>query len=397
MVKPKIVSFIVVLILLSSLSALAQDLQITSKHSDFSISEQGKVQKYIHLKSDQDLVIKVKGPMFINIKFRAVVPADKKGEVSFTLSYLRDGGFRSVNEYKLKLEPKKQNRKIDIITKGTYWVSEHRWIQIKVPEGEHLYQISRPLELPEGLILKVYKSEKEEPQLLAKPEVSDIPIEPIPPKNEKPKAEKVIVAERVTDKKLEVEEKKSISEPAKESTNEKKYFSVALKANVLIPTSRVDSTYAFSLDLKYISPLLNNRLAFGVEAGYYPLSGSGKNLDSEIGLFDYSFSITNIPIFIGAEYLLPIKNIPVGIFVNGGGAIVLSYSTSKVFDGESYSDGIAYGYFLGAGAQISPGYGFIISEIRYSSAYLKYDTKVDIGERGNLGGSSLYIGYKLVF
>ncbi|MGB9600944.1 MAG: hypothetical protein ACPL7I_10365, partial [Myxococcota bacterium] len=360
-------SFILIVILTHfPLTIFSQDMQITSKHSDFSISEQGKVQKYIHLKSDGDLVIKAKGPMFINIKFRALVPLDKKGQVSFNFTYLRDGGFRSINEYTLKLEPKKQNRKIEIITEGTYWASEHRWIQIKVPEGEHIYQISRPQELSEGLILKIYKSEKEEPQLLAKPEVSDIPIEPIPLKAPKSSSEKVIIAERVTDKKPLVEERRVVKE---EEKGAKRYFSVALKANVLVPTSRVDSTYAFSLDLKYISPLLHNRLAFGVEAGYYPLSGSGKNLDAEIGLFDYSFSITNIPIFIGAEYLLPIKNIPVGIFVNGGGSIVLSYSTSKVFEGESYSDGIAYGYFLGAGAQISPGYGFIVSEIRYSSAY----------------------------
>ncbi len=380
-------SFFLFPVILSS-----QELKITSKHSDFSISEQGKPQKYIHLKSDQDLVINVRGPMYINIKFRALVSAEKKGSATFTLSYLRDGAFRSNNEYTLKLEPKKQNRKIDVITEGGYWATEHRWIQIKVPDGEHIYQIPRPAELPEGLILKVYKAEKEDSAILAKPEVSDIPIAPIPVKKE----EKVIVAEKVSDKKPVITaENKEVSH--KRPAEKTRYFSAALKANVLIPTSRVDSTYALSLDLKYISPLLNNRLAFGIEAGYYPLSGSGKNMDPQIGLFEYSFSITNIPVFIGAEYLLPLNALPLGIYVNGGYAMVFSYSTSKVFEGESYTDGIAYGYYLGSGVQISPGYGFIISELRYSSAYLKYDTKVDIGETGNVGGTNFYIGYKLVF
>jgi|GEM_PF-6307477 len=386
-------SFIIVLFLLSPLSLFSQEIKITSKHSDFSISEQGKIQKYMHLKSDQDLVINVKGPMYINIKFRALVPADKKGDISFTLSYLRDGTFRSNNEYTLKQEPKKKHKKIDIITEGTFWATEHRWIQIKVPEGGHIYQIPRPVELPEGLVLKIYKSEKENNTILAKPEISDIPIASLPqPEENRPK---VILAEKIQDKKPVNEIKNEVIE--KRTVTPQKYFSAALKANILVPTSKVDSTFALSLDLKYISPLLNNRLAFGVEAGYYPLSGSGKNMDAQIGLFDYSFSITNIPIFIGAEYLLPIRKIPIGIFVNGGTTIVLSYSTSKVFAGESYTDGVAYGYYLGTGAEICPGYGFIISELRYSSAYLKYDTKVDLGDTGNIGGTNLYLGYKLVF
>lgn len=376
----------------------SQDLKITSKHSEFSISEQGKVQNYILLKSDSDLVIKAKGPIFINIKFRGLVSGDKKGDVSFTLSYLRDGGFRSSNEYTLKLEPKKKNRKIEVITEGGYWATEYRWIQIKVPDGEHIYQISRPVDLPEGLILKVYKAEKEMPEILAKPEVPEVPIAQLAPKKEEVR---VISAQKSEEKAFVREEKVAKIEErkgpvVKRPYDKERYFSSALKVNILVPTSRLDSTYAFSLDLKYISPLLQNRLAFGVEVGYYPLSGSGKNLDPEIGLFDYSFSITNIPLFIGSEYLLPLS-LPVGIYVDGGFAMVFSYATSKVFGGESYTDGIAYGYYLGAGAQISPGYGYIISELRYSSVYIKYDTKTDEGATGNMGGTGLFIGYKLVF
>ncbi|MCX7958380.1 MAG: hypothetical protein N3B13_04970, partial [Deltaproteobacteria bacterium] len=119
--------------------------------------------------------------------------------------------------------------------------------------------------------------------------------------------------------------------------------------------------------------------------------------DPQLGLFDYSFSITNIPLFIGAEYSLPLNKLPVGIYVNGGYAMVFSYSTSKVFEGETYTDGIAYGYYLGAGSDISLGYGFIITEFRFSSAYLKYDTKIDSGTAGNIGGTNFYVGYKLVF
>lgn len=386
--KLTILSFILLFPMILS----SQDLKITSKHSDFSISEQGKPQNYIHLKSDQDLVISAKGPIYINIKFRALVGAEKKGSVTFTLSYLRDGAFRSNNEYTLKLEPKKQNKRIDVITEGGYWATEHRWIQIKVPEGEHIYQISRPAELPEGLILKVYKAEKEDSAILAKPEVSDVPIVPLQPKER----EREIIAHKVEDKKPEATAEKSVVSENKQPVKIK-YFSAALKVNILMPMSRVDSTYALSLDLKYISPLLNNRLAFGIEAGYYPLSGSGKNVDQQIGLFDYSFNITNIPVFIGAEYLLPLNKLPFGVYVDGGYAMVFSYSTSKVFGGESYTDGIAHGYYLGSGVQVSPGYGFVISELRYSSAYLKYDTKVDIGETGNVGGANFYIGYKLVF
>jgi len=388
------ISFFLFILFLISQYAFAQDLRITSQHSEFSVSEEGKVQKYILLKSDADLVIKVKGPTFINIKFRGLVPMDKKGNASFTFSYLRDGGFRSTNNYDVKLEPRKKNKKIDIITEGTFWATEPLWIQIKVPEGDHIYQISRPMELPEGLILKVFKANKEDTTIAAKPEVSDIPIAPLPPKEVK-KETKVIMAERVGDRTPVVEEKKV--EKREEEPQKKRYFSVAVKANLLVPTSKVDTTYALSLDLKYISPLLNNRLAFGVEAGYYPLSGKGKNIDPQIGLFDYSFDITNIPIFVGAEYSLPAKLIPFGVFVNGGAAIVLSYSTSKVFGGEDYSNGLAYGYYLGAGAEISPGYGFIVSEIRFSSVYLKYDTIVDEGETGNIGGTNVYVGYKLVF
>lgn len=384
------------LLFLISSPVLAQEIRIVSKHSDFSLSEEGKVQKYMLLGSDQDLVLKVKGPMFLNIKFRGLIPLDKKGMVTFTVSYLRDGGFRSINTYEVRQEIKGRKRKVDIITEGTLWVTEHRWIQINVPAGEHIYQISCPVELSNGLILKVYKANKEDQSLLAKPEFPEIPIEPIPPPVEQKRQDRVIVAERVEKVVPPVVEERR--EPIRQDEKrEIRYFSCAIKANILLPTSRVDSTYALSLDLKYISPLLSNRLSFGVEVGYYPLSGGGKNTDPQIGLYDYSFSITNIPIFIGAEYLLPVKGVPVGIFVDGGGAILLSYATSKTFGGEGYTDGIAYGYYVGAGAQMSPGYGYIISELRLLSGYLRYDTGVDMGSTGNIGGTSLYVGYKLVF
>ncbi|MCX7943089.1 MAG: hypothetical protein N2746_01080 [Deltaproteobacteria bacterium] len=379
----------------------SQEIKIISRHSEFSLLEQGKIQKYLHIKSDQDLIISAKGPTYINIKLRAVVGIEKKGSVAFTLTYLRDGAFRSNNEYTLKLEPKKQNRKVDIITEGTYWVSEHKWIQIKVPEGEHIFQISRPVELSEGLIVKVYKSEKEEPALLAKPEESDIPLAPLSLK-EKEDKEKVVVAQKVEDRKPEISvDKKETVEAKKEIKEEIKlrYFSVATKLNILVPAGKVDLTYAFSLDLKYISPLLKNRLSFGAEVGYYPLSGNGKNIDPELGVFDYSFSITNIPVFIGVEYLLPLKRLPIGVYTNGGYAMVFSYSTSRLFGGERYTDGIAYGYYIGVGSDIPLGYGFLLTELRFSSAYLKYNYNVkgESGESGNIGGTNFYVGYKLVF
>lgn len=384
------------LLFVASSPALSQEIEIVSRHSDFSISKEGKIQRYILLRSDQDLVLRVKGPMFLNIKFRGLIPLEKKGMVTFTLSYLRDGGFRSINTYEVRQEKKGKKRKVDVITEGTLWVTEHRWIQIKVPAGEHIYQVSRPVELPNGLILKVYKANKENRSLLASPESSEIPIASLPPPVEQKRQDRVIIAERV-EKVVPpvVEEKREVIR--QDEKREIKYFSCAVKANILVPTSRVDSTYALSLDLKYISPLLSNRLSFGVEAGYYPLSGGGKNMDPQIGLYDYSFSIINIPIFIGAEYLLPVKGVPIGLFVDGGGAILLSYSTSKTFGGENYANGVAYGYYVGGGAQISPGYGYIISELRFLGAYLKYDTVVDLGSTGNIGGTSFYIGYKLVF
>jgi len=179
---------------------------------------------------------------------------------------------------------------------------------------------------------------------------------------------------------------------------EQKYFSVALKIDTLFPTNRVSSTVAATVDLRYILPVHDNRISLGVEAGWYSMYGSGKGIDPGIGVYEYTYYMNNVPIFVGPAYELPIPGLdgtPFDIYVSGGFAMVVSRASGFIFGGNTYASGTALGWYGGAGAEFNIWIGRILCEVRHQSVKTDYGLPQNINA-GDLGGTHLYAGYRFV-
>lgn len=184
-----------------------------------------------------------------------------------------------------------------------------------------------------------------------------------------------------------------------EPARSQRYFSAALKVDCLVPSLAVTTTVAVTVELRYLLPFHENRLSLGVEAGWYALQGGGTAHDADLGDYDYSYYINNIPIFVGPAYELPIPGLdrtPFDLFVSGGFAMVISRSHGVAFSSRSNASGIGLGYYVGAGAELNIWIGRILAEVRYTSALTDYGLPQQ-GGSGDLGGTNIYAGYRFVF
>jgi hypothetical protein len=217
-----------------------------------------------------------------------------------------------------------------------------------------------------------------------------------PAKTEEPeKKEPEIQVEKPVEKKVPAEPEKEKKEPQKQKT---KYVCAAVMANVTVPTGKADATWAIHGKLHYIFPFWNPHLSIGAEAGYYTLKGKGTNLDPQSGLYDYSWKIDTVPLFIGLELDYPI--IPNLLFFHAGGgfAAVFAWSEGSSFGGKSSAKDVAYGWYAGLGADLRFGiFGGITFEARYTGMLLDFEYPQFNKENGDIGGLSFLLGYKYIF
>lgn len=214
-------------------------------------------------------------------------------------------------------------------------------------------------------------------------------------KDEKKKEDKT--EEKKETKKADVK-KEVKKEPEKEKASKKNYFSIAALANLTVPTGNADPTWAVHARIHYIFPFWNPHLSFGVEAGYYTVKGKGTNIDPEAGLYDYSWKVDTVPLFIGLGLEFPIvKNL---FYINGGAgfATVFAWSEGKSFGGTSKTSDIAYGWYAGLGTEIRFGiFGGIALEARYNGMLLDFDYPNYNKENGDIGGLNILLGYKYTY
>lgn len=183
-----------------------------------------------------------------------------------------------------------------------------------------------------------------------------------------------------------------------EKSKKKNYVYAAVMGNVTVPTGNADATWAVHAKLHYIFPFWNPHLSFGVEAGYYSLKGKGSSIDPQAGLYDYSWRVDTVPVFIGLALDYPIIS-PVFFFTGEAGfAMVFAWSEGSSFGGNSSSEDIAYGWYAGLGADVRFGvFGGITFEARYTGMLLDFEYPAFNDKPGDLGGLSFLLGYKYIF
>jgi len=135
-----------------------------------------------------------------------------------------------------------------------------------------------------------------------------------------------------------------------------------------------------------------------IERFRYTLKGKGTNLDPQSGLYDYSWKIDTVPLFIGLELDYPmIKNL---LFFHAGGgfAAVFAWSEGSSFGGKSSAKDVAYGWYAGLGADLRFGiFGGVTFEARYTGMLLDFEYPEFNKENGDIGGLSFLLGYKYIF
>ena len=181
--------------------------------------------------------------------------------------------------------------------------------------------------------------------------------------------------------------------PAKSS--DVKYVSAGVFANLTVPTGKADATWAVHGRLHYILPFWNPHLSFGVEAGYYTLKGKGTNLDPQAGLYDYSWRVDTMPLFIGFNVEYPVTAPILHLFAEAGFAAVFAWSEGSSFGGKSSAKDVAYGWYGGIGTEIRFGvFGGIVLQGRYTGMLLDFDFPQYNESPGDLGGISILLGYR---
>ncbi len=177
-----------------------------------------------------------------------------------------------------------------------------------------------------------------------------------------------------------------------------KYVSAAVKMDLLVPTSHVNSTFAIHLGLRYLLPWWNPNLSFGFDLGYYPMWGEGQNMDAQIGLYDYSWRLHLMPLSIG-----PQVDIPTGIpwlvpFGEVGYTAIFAWSRGKSFGTTTKQSDVAHGYYLGGGVEFRFGrFGGVLGQYRYTGTFLDFGYPQYNLEPGDIGGHSVRVGYRYIF
>jgi len=214
-----------------------------------------------------------------------------------------------------------------------------------------------------------------------------------------PKKEEEKVEKKEPEKKAEIKkEVKKEPEKEKDVESKKKYFSIAALANLTVPTGNADATWAIHARLHYIFPFWNPHLSFGVEAGYYTLKGKGSSLDPEAGLYDYSWKVDTVPLFIGLGLEYPIIKKLLYFTGSAGFATVFAWSQGQSFGGTTKTNDIAYGWYAGLGAEVRFGvFGGIALEARYNGMLLDFDYPNYNKDMGDIGGLNILLGYKYTY
>jgi len=217
---------------------------------------------------------------------------------------------------------------------------------------------------------------------------------PKPEDEKEPEEKKPEKKAEKKDDKEKVEKK----EPEKKMASKKKFFSVAVFGNMTVPTGNADPTWAVHARLHYILPFWNPHLSFGVEAGYYTLKGKGSNIDPEVGLYDYSWKVDTIPLFIGLGLEYPIIKNMLYFSGNAGFATIFAWSEGTSFGGTTKTSDIAYGWYGGLGLEIRFGiFGGIALEARYNGMLLDFDYPNYNKKSGDIGGLNILLGYKYTY
>jgi len=399
----------------------AGSVDITGKTTKKALKE-GKKTKQYHIAKDS-FDFSATGP--VNLMIVVNVSRDKDFSGTRSLDITRNGEFVSANEFS--------------ITKGkvTYGKAPkaYRPLIVAVPKGSHIYRVAWKDAPAVPLLVRLAKVKKmvavyaaAPEQAIAKEKPADeapplvaVPLVPLAPvaepkaetaaqtTPEAPKAEapaKAPQKEQSAQKEDTARDKPAATEPAeakasKEAEDEPglKYVSVAAKVNVLIPTSRVDTTWAFHADIRYILPWWNPNISIGLDIGYYPTSGSGQNLDPQIGLYDFDWKIHSLPMYFGPQVDIPIPGVP-WLYLNAetGFSMIVAWSEGHTFDGTNKASDIAYGYYVGGGLEFRFGkFGGVTAVYRHTGIYLDFDYPEFNRELGNLGGSSVLVGYRYIF
>jgi hypothetical protein len=187
-------------------------------------------------------------------------------------------------------------------------------------------------------------------------------------------------------------------------------FAVGLAADLLVPTSRVDSTGALSLALRYRLPFHERRLAVAADAGWYPLAGEGQSVDPQQGTFAFEWRLDSLPVHLGLEYLPPLPiRLPAflaGLRPYGEAGFAMAFLWSKAtyrnaagetFIRDNLQKDTAVGWYAGAGGLVRLGPGDLVGGYRYDGLKTDLDLPVANRKSGDVGGSHVQAGYRLVF
>jgi hypothetical protein len=208
---------------------------------------------------------------------------------------------------------------------------------------------------------------------------------------------------------------------------------IALRVGALVPAGRYSdvsitttavnavetlagrgATFAGSLQLQWSPPVLGHALAFGVEAGFYPLSGDGSLSmpnDPDFGTLTYGWSMQAVPVIVGASAALPLSTLPwwperlrfaleAGFLANYARVTTTYTSGADPVIGAPQS-GWALGFLAGLEGAFRLGPGQLVVNVRYLGAFTDlglqtaYPTQPWNAKPGDVQGTNVLAGYRL--
>lgn len=182
-------------------------------------------------------------------------------------------------------------------------------------------------------------------------------------------------------------------------------FAVGLVADLLLPVSQVSATGALALELRYRLPFHDRRLALAADVGWYPNGGEGDQVDPQLGVYKFDWQLHTLPIHLGLEYMPPLPEILPGLrpFGEAGFAMAFLWSSANYVRGDGSrfisdnpGEGLATGLYLGTGAAWRLGPGDLVGGYRWSRLVTDMEMPWR-NEGGDVGGSNVYAGYRLLF
>ncbi|WP_373047403.1 hypothetical protein [Vulgatibacter sp.] len=185
-----------------------------------------------------------------------------------------------------------------------------------------------------------------------------------------------------------------------------KPFAVGLKADLLLPVSDVSATGALALEMRYRLPFHERRLAVGADVGWYQMGGVGDQVDPQLGVYQFDWRLHTLPIHLGLEYMPPLPELLPGLrpFAEAGFAMSFLWSSANYVRGdgsrfieENPGEGLATGLYLGAGGAWRLGPGDLVGQFRWVRLVTDMEMPWRNGDGGDVGGSNVYAGYRLLF